>query len=335
MAKSWVPGFIALGLVWGASFLFIELALESFTPLGIAFLRGGLGALSLLIMITIMKQKLPRNARHWLHIAVVAMLLNTAPGFLFAVGQQYVSSSIAGILNATTPMMTLLVISLAFRDQRPTFNQNLGIVLGFLGVTLVGLGGGEVSVTSPWGIAILLVATLCYGIAMPYAKKFVSPLPYSPYVLATAQVSASAVVAAAPALIFGITYAPITVNAAWGIVALGVLGTGLAYVWNYRNIESAGSVIGDLCHARYCCDFGDAYSGRAPQHCSDRWWNPGRHFCSSGAEKTSNLAGSGIATRISAPQQVEASTRCVRATPQTPLLPKRRSPSPRPQWWDR
>lgn len=243
MPKSWVPGFIALGLVWGASFLFIELALESFTPLGIAFLRGGLGALSLLIMIMIMKQKLPRNARHWLHIAVVAMLLNTAPGFLFAVGQQYVSSSIAGILNATTPMMTLLVISLAFRDQRPTFNQNLGIVLGFLGVTLVGLGGGEVSVTSPWGIAILLVATLCYGIAMPYAKKFVSPLPYSPYVLATAQVSASAVVAAAPALIFGITYAPITVNAAWGIVALGVLGTGLAYVWNYRNIESAGSVI--------------------------------------------------------------------------------------------
>jgi len=114
MSKSWVPGFIALGLVWGASFLFIELALESFTPLGIAFLRGGLGALSLLIMITIMKQKLPRNARHWLHIAVVAMLLNTAPGFLFAVGQQYVSSSIAGILNATTPMMTLLVISLAF-----------------------------------------------------------------------------------------------------------------------------------------------------------------------------------------------------------------------------
>ena len=243
MTRAWLPGFLALGIVWGASFLFIELALESFTPLGIAFLRGALGALSLLILISFLRQRLPTNLRHWFHIAVVALLLNTTPGFLFAFGQQYVSSSIAGILNATTPMMTLLVIALAFRDQKPTLNQNLGILLGFLGVVAVGAGGGELSVESPWGVVLLLVATLCYGIAMPYAKRFVSPLPYSPYVLATAQVTASAVIAAIPAIMTGITYAPITVNAAWGIAALGVLGTGFAYVWNYRNIELAGSVI--------------------------------------------------------------------------------------------
>ena len=243
MTRAWLPGFLALGIVWGASFLFIELALESFTPLGIAFLRGALGTLSLLILISFLRQRLPTNLRHWFHIAVVALLLNTTPGFLFAFGQQYVSSSIAGILNATTPMMTLLVIALAFRDQKPTLNQNLGILLGFLGVVAVGAGGGELSVESPWGVVLLLVATLCYGIAMPYAKRFVSPLPYSPYVLATAQVTASAVIAAIPAIMTGITYAPITVNAAWGIAALGVLGTGFAYVWNYRNIELAGSVI--------------------------------------------------------------------------------------------
>jgi len=152
-------------------------------------------------------------------------------------------SAIAGILNATTPMMTLLIISLAFREQKPTLNQNLGIVLGFAGVALVGLGGGEISFTSPWGIALLLLATLCYGIAMPYAKRFVSPLPYSPYVLATAQVSASALLAALPALLVGVTHAPVSASALWGILALGILGTGFAYVWNYRNIELAGSVI--------------------------------------------------------------------------------------------
>ena len=243
MSKAWLPGFLALGLVWGASFLFIELALESFTAIGIAFLRGFLGAMSLLIVIVVTKQKLPRVGKHWLHIAVVALLLNTVPGFLFAVGQQYVSSAIAGILNATTPMMTLLIISLAFREQKPTLNQNLGIVLGFAGVALVGLGGGEISFTSPWGIALLLLATLCYGIAMPYAKRFVSPLPYSPYVLATAQVSASALLAALPALLVGVTHAPVSASALWGILALGILGTGFAYVWNYRNIELAGSVI--------------------------------------------------------------------------------------------
>ena len=243
MSKAWLPGFLALGLVWGASFLFIELALESFTANGIAFLRGFLGAVSLLIVIVVTNQKLPRVGKHWLHIAVVALLLNTVPGFLFAVGQQYVSSAIAGILNATTPMMTLLIISLAFREQKPTLNQNLGIVLGFAGVALVGLGGGEISFTSPWGIALLLLATLCYGIAMPYAKRFVSPLPYSPYVLAAAQVSASALLAALPALLVGVTHAPVNASALWGILALGILGTGFAYVWNYRNIELAGSVI--------------------------------------------------------------------------------------------
>lgn len=243
MSKAWLPGFLALGLVWGASFLFIELALESFTAIGIAFLRGFLGAMSLLIVIVVTNQKLPRVGKHWLHIAVVALLLNTVPGFLFAVGQQYVSSAIAGILNATTPMMTLLIISLAFREQKPTLNQNLGIVLGFAGVALVGLGGGEISFTSPWGIALLLLATLCYGIAMPYAKRFVSPLPYSPYVLAAAQVSASALLAALPALLVGVTHAPVNASALWGILALGILGTGFAYVWNYRNIELAGSVI--------------------------------------------------------------------------------------------
>ena len=243
MSKAWLPGFLALGLVWGASFLFIELALESFTAIGIAFLRGFLGAMSLLIVIVVTKQKLPRVGKHWLHIAVVALLLNTVPGFLFAVGQQYVSSAIAGILNATTPMMTLLIISLAFREQKPTLNQNLGIVLGFAGVALVGLGGGEISFTSPWGVALLLLATLCYGIAMPYAKRFVSPLPYSPYVLAAAQVSASALLAALPALLVGVTHAPVSASALWGILALGILGTGFAYVWNYRNIELAGSVI--------------------------------------------------------------------------------------------
>lgn len=243
MSKAWLPGFLALGLVWGASFLFIELALESFTAIGIAFLRGFLGAMSLLIVIVVTNQKLPRVGKHWLHIAVVALLLNTVPGFLFAVGQQYVSSAIAGILNATTPMMTLLIISLAFREQKPTLNQNLGIVLGFAGVALVGLGGGEISFTSPWGIALLLLATLCYGVAMPYAKRFVSPLPYSPYVLATAQVSASALLAALPALLVGVTHAPVSASALWGILALGILGTGFAYVWNYRNIELAGSVI--------------------------------------------------------------------------------------------
>jgi drug/metabolite transporter (DMT)-like permease len=240
---SWLPGFIALGVVWGSSFLFIELALDSFTPIGIAFLRSALGAVSLLVILGMSNQKLPRSWLHWFHISVVAVLLNAAPGFLFALGQQTVSSSIAGVINATTPLMTVLVVVVLFRDQSPTPNQVLGIFVGFLGIVLVMDVFSSSNGASVIGVIILLVATLCYGLAMPYAKRFVSPLPYSPYVLAATQVSAAAMLTAPPAVIWGVTSATPTVSSLLGIGLLGILGTGIAYVWNYRNIDLAGSVV--------------------------------------------------------------------------------------------
>jgi drug/metabolite transporter (DMT)-like permease len=241
--SNWLPGFIALGLVWGLSFLFVELALISFSPIGIAFLRGLLGAVSLLVLVAVTRQKLPRVWRHWLHISIVAVLLNAAPGFLFALGQETVSSSIAGVINATTPLMTVLIIISFFRDQTPTFDQFLGIVVGFFGILLVMEIFSSSNQASVAGVITLLMATLCYGLAMPYAKRFVSPLPYSPYVLAASQVSASAALTALPAILWGITHDVITGTSLAGIALLGVLGTGVAYVWNYRNIELAGSVV--------------------------------------------------------------------------------------------
>lgn len=239
----WLPSFIALGLVWGASFLFIELALESFTAVGIAFLRGLLGSVSLLILLVVVRKKLPNKLSHWLHISVVALLLNSAPGFLFALGQQYVSSVMAGILNSTTPIMTLLIILIVFRSQKVTLNQSVGIGLGFIGVTLVSgvlLGVGE---NDPVGVLFLLMATLCYGVSFPYATKFVLNLPYDNYSLAAAQVTASSVLLLPFTFIFGIQHSPITTNALFGIAMLGFLGTGVAYIWNYRNIKLAGSAV--------------------------------------------------------------------------------------------
>lgn len=117
--RSWLPSFLALGAVWGASFLFIEWSLEAFTPIGVAFLRGALGAISLLIAVAITRSTLPSRLIDWCHLAIVAVLLNAAPGFLFALGQEHVTSVMAGILNATTPLMTLLVIGLLFRGEKP------------------------------------------------------------------------------------------------------------------------------------------------------------------------------------------------------------------------
>jgi drug/metabolite transporter (DMT)-like permease len=242
-STAWLPGFIALGIVWGASFLFIEWALGSFTPIGVAFLRGALGALSLLVMAAILRTPLPAKPIEWFHIAVVAVLLNAAPGFLFAFGQQYVTSVMAGILNATTPLMTLVVMALIFRAEKVTANQILGLLLGFIGVALVsgvihGLGDNKFI-----GVLALLGATFCYGLSFPYARRHVTPLPYSNTSLAAAQVTSSAVILLPFALLGGIATGPLTAPSMVGVALLGFLGTGFAYIWNYRNMKLAGSAI--------------------------------------------------------------------------------------------
>ena len=239
----WLPGFLALGVVWGSSFLFIEVALESFTPAGIVFLRGLLGALSLAVILLARREWLPAYGRHWFHLAVVALLLNAVPGFLFALGQQWVPSSLAGIVNATTPLMTVLVVLIAFREQKPTPNQVLGIAVGLGGIVLVTNIIERFEGLTIIGVGVLLLATLSYGIAMPYAKRHVASLPYSPYALATAQVGISAVLTLPGVVFTGLFSHQVTASALWAIVGLGVLGTGMAYVWNYRNIGLAGSVI--------------------------------------------------------------------------------------------
>ena len=242
-SRSWLPGFIALGIVWGSSFLFIEWALQAFTPVGVAFLRGALGSLSLLAFAAVLRVELPRKPIEWFHISVVAILLNAAPGFLFAFGQQYVTSVMAGILNATTPLMTLLVMTVIFRSEKVNLNQLVGLAIGFIGVALVsgvihGLGENKVV-----GVAALLGATFCYGLSFPYARRFVTPLRYSNTSLAAAQVTASAVILLPFALVGGVVSAPLSASPAIGVVLLGVLGTGFAYIWNYRNMKLAGSAI--------------------------------------------------------------------------------------------
>jgi drug/metabolite transporter (DMT)-like permease len=242
-SRAWLPGFIALGVVWGSSFLFIEWALQAFTPIGVALLRGALGSLSLLGFALALKVELPTKLTEWWHISVVAILLNAAPGFLFAFGQQYVTSVMAGILNATTPLMTLLVMTVIFRSEKVNANQLVGLTIGFIGVALVsgvihGLGENKFV-----GVAALLGATFCYGLSFPYARHFVTPLRYSNTALAAAQVTGSAVILLPFALVGGVVSAPLSATPIIGVVLLGVLGTGFAYIWNYRNMKLAGSAI--------------------------------------------------------------------------------------------
>ena len=193
MRKSWLPAYLALGTVWGCSFIFIELGLEFLTPFGVAFIRCALGAITLLIFTKIRKVDLPADRKIWQKLWVVAMLLNVIPGVLFAFAQQYVTSVLASIINAGTPLMTLVFMLIVFREEKLKPEQIIGLLIGALGVlTVVGvwkdLGDNQLV-----GVIALLIAISCYGASYPYSTRNVIPLKLKPEALATGQLIMAAV----------------------------------------------------------------------------------------------------------------------------------------------
>jgi drug/metabolite transporter (DMT)-like permease len=241
--KNWLAPYIALGTVWGCSFIFIKLGLEFLTPVGVAFGRTFLGALALVTILLIKKIALPKEPRVWAHLWVVSMLLNVIPGVLFALAETKVTSILAGIINAVTPLMTLLVMMTLFREERPKHYQIFGLLIGFGGVlTVLGVWNG-LGANPILAILALLAAVTCYGFSFPYSRRYVLPHKLKPEALATTQVSLAAFTLL-PFFIFnGVAKYQVRVGAISAMLALGILGTGYAYIWNFQILSAAGSAI--------------------------------------------------------------------------------------------
>jgi drug/metabolite transporter (DMT)-like permease len=245
MAKktSWVTLYIALGIVWGCSFIFIKLGLEFLTPIGVAFGRVSLGALTLVLWARFKGIALPTGRIMWLHLWVVALLLNVIPGFLFAYAETEVTSILAGIINAVTPLMTLLAIMVAFREEKPKNYQVIGLLIGFVGVLTV-LGAWQGLGDNPTiAVIALLSAVACYGVSYPYSRKFVLPKKLQAESLAAGQLIMGALTLLPLYLIDGIAEDSYTVGPVMAMLALGILGSGFAYIWNFKIMEAAGSAI--------------------------------------------------------------------------------------------
>jgi len=244
MKKSWLPAYLALGLVWGCSFIFIELGLVFLSPFGVTFVRCALGAITLLIFAKARKVELPKGKAIWKKLWVVAMLLNVVPGVLFAFAQQYITSALAGIINATTPLMTLIFMLLIFREEKIKREQVYGLLIGALGVVTVmgvwkALGGNQLI-----GIIALLIAVSCYGASYPYSTRNVIPLGLKSEALATGQLLMASVTLL-PLFIFdGFSSNNYESRSIIAMLCLGVFGSGFAYIWNFSVTAAAGSAIG-------------------------------------------------------------------------------------------
>src|SRR5579859_41872 len=238
-----LPRLAVLALIWGSSFLWIKLADQGFSPVEVTFARLALGAAVLFPVVLARREAVPRSAALWARIAVAAMFGNALPYLLFAVAEQSVGSSTAGIINATTPLWTV-VLAVAVRHQRSVTGwQGAGLIVGFGGASLIfSPWHSAASVASAGGLECL-AASISYAVSYIYMDKFLARRGLSPITLSACQLLAAAVLLA---LVFPVAGAPvphITTASVAGVVILGVLGTGVAYVLNYQIIMSEGATV--------------------------------------------------------------------------------------------
>ncbi|WP_432844696.1 DMT family transporter [Amycolatopsis sp. CA-161197] len=234
--------FVALAVVWGASFLFIKVGLQGLSPAQVALARVGFGALALAVVLAVRRRPLPRDPALWGHLAVVSVLLCAAPFLLFSWAEQYISSGLASIFNATTPLLTMVFAAAALPAERLTPPRVAGLLLGFAGVlTLVGVWQGVDLSHELTAQLACLGATTCYGAAFVYLRRFVSPKGADPVVVAFGQVGFATVLLLVLAPVVASQPMHLSAAVVVSMLALGVLGTGIAYVWNTRVVAAWGA----------------------------------------------------------------------------------------------
>ncbi|WP_158888289.1 DMT family transporter [Amycolatopsis anabasis] len=242
--RSWLPGFLVLGLIWGASFALIKIGVSAGVgPVWIALWRCFFGALALWLICAVRRSELPRGRAVWGHAAVVALLANSVPFALFAFGETRISSVVAGVWNAATPLMTTVFALLLLRDERPTPGRLAGLAFGLTGVLVVLGVGQDTELGSVVGSLACLGATACYGAGFAYTRRFLSGRAHSAVALSAAQIScATGQLALVAPLAEGAPSWP-GFGPMAALVVLGAVGTGVAFLLNFTVIRAAGSTV--------------------------------------------------------------------------------------------
>lgn len=234
---------IALSILWGGSFFFVEIAVDALGALTIVALRVGLAALALNLILFAMGLSIPRDRQLWTAFFCMGILNNLIPFSLIVWSQAHITSGLASILNATTPFFIVVAAHYLTSDEKMTGGRLTGVIIGFTGVVFMfgaeafdGLG------ISAFAQLAVLVAALSYAFAGIFGRRFRN-LGCSPLVTAAGQVTASAVVLVPLALVVERPWMlPLPAVEVWGaVLGLALLSTALAYILYFRLLATAGA----------------------------------------------------------------------------------------------
>ena len=236
---------LLLAFIWGWSFLFIKVAVEGLSPPTVAFGRVGLGAAVLLAVLGVQGRGLPRDRQLWRRFAIAALFGNVLPFTLLAWGEQRITSGLTAVLNASTPLFTAIAAAVYLGDRLKR-RQVAGLLLGFVGVAVAaGFGGRDLADSSILGSLAAVGAGALYGIAFAYMRGNLTAI--RPIVAAAGQLVVATVMLAPFAVATSISSGvDLTWRRGLALAALGIVGTGLAYIINYRVLADLGATKASL-----------------------------------------------------------------------------------------
>lgn len=232
--------FVALGLIWGTSFLWIKLALEEIQPFMVVFLRLAFGLVGLIGVVLARREQLPREAGTWRAFGVMGLLNVALPWVLITWGETEVSSSLTSILNGTLPLFTTVIAHFALSDEAITPGRAVGLLVGFFGlVILVGRDFDPSALGADLlGEGAILLAVLCYAISIVYARRRLRG--QKPVLQATASIGIAWVVIAVWLPFTGEWQVP-ALPLTWLAVGwLGLLGSCTAFIMSYWLLDAWG-----------------------------------------------------------------------------------------------
>jgi drug/metabolite transporter (DMT)-like permease len=232
---------IALGLIWGGTFMVVSIALEGYGPLTVACARVTLGAVALVGLMVVLQRPIPQlSGRLTKYLLMIGLLNSAIPFALLSWGQQFVQSAFAGIAMAAVALFVLPLAHI-FSDERLTFRNSIGVGLGFAGaVVLIGpglmrLGSGM----EPWGQLACLGAAFSYAVASIMTRRCPT---IDPIAMATAVLVVGAIALIPAMLVFEGLPAVAETRPTIAIILLGLIPTALAAWLRISTIRSAGSV---------------------------------------------------------------------------------------------